>query len=313
MGFIFAAIIVGIIVFVVQFRMKIQCIKYFWKYDKDRSPIFANSLEEFLSQLNAVTQFDIGEIECLENEVTFTYQFDKYIVKCEEGKAYIDYAASNCEVNPLKFCRLFRGHLFKLTMQRAISVNSIMDHIARQNPLVGAGEYSRIKAERIVTKILILIAVVLLGVGVYFLVGDKHDEAIQHVKTSMYKDGRTYEEVIRSYIHDAEWTAFISGEKNDLAVVEVNGISVNNEKICIQFLGESGLGFDHADTQTFTVSYFEVDGTSCAPDSSMELIYNYTYGYTFDYDNYEDYDYEDYDYENYDYENYDYEDYNFEY
>ena len=87
-----------------------------------------------------------------------------------------------------------------------------------------------------------------------------------------FRDGVTYEELIDVYLKDAEWTA--GNSETDTAVVEINGTSVEGEKICIQFWGDMGMGMSY---KNLTLKYCEADGVSLEPDSVMEYIYLYYY------------------------------------
>ena len=104
--------------------------------------------------------------------------------------------------------------------------------------------------------------------GVSSFLGSKYDAAIEDAKTMTYYNNITYGELIDEYVRDAEWTAFNS--ESDMAVVEVHGTSVDGDKVCIQFWGESGMGLSY---RTLTLEYFEVDGVSMDPNWMMEYIY----------------------------------------
>ena len=106
--------------------------------------------------------------------------------------------------------------------------------------------------------------------------GTYKDKAIQNVRSSLYNETTTYDEIIDAYLINPDWTAFNSDK--DAPVVEVNGISVEKEDICIQFIGELGLGFHLVEKQQFRLRYFEVDGKSVDAEEAMEYIYQMYFG-----------------------------------
>lgn len=89
-----------------------------------------------------------------------------------------------------------------------------------------------------------------------------------------YHENTTYGNLIDKYIPNAEWTAF-NYLDTDTAVVEINGTSIADEVICIQFCGEGGMGFNNVNIQQFTPYYFEIDGEPYDYDAAFAYIYLY--------------------------------------
>jgi hypothetical protein len=112
-----------------------------------------------------------------------------------------------------------------------------------------------------------------LFIGIVNMTGDVYGEAITKVKNTEYSNGVTYGTIINGYLKEPEWKAFNSD--TDTAIVEVNGTSIADENICIQFAGTAGMGFNGVSNQTFYIRYFEADGESLDQDAAMEYIYEY--------------------------------------
>lgn len=148
-----------------------------------------------------------------------------------------------------------------------------MDCVSGKSIEENKKEYVKVKNNIKTINILEILGVIFLIIGMCNMTGNISGEAIDNVKTTEFSTGVTYEDLISGYIQTPEWDAFNSDK--DRVVVEVNGISVENEKICIQFAGDPGMGFSHVNLQKFKLVYFEVDGESLDPDAAMEYIYEY--------------------------------------
>lgn len=86
--------------------------------------------------------------------------------------------------------------------------------------------------------------------------------------------GVKYEKIVTGYITNPKWKAFNS--KNDIVVVEVDGISKNNEKICIQFsCSDFGMGFSFRDTCKFKPTYISVDEQSVEIEGALDIMLMY--------------------------------------
>ena len=103
--------------------------------------------------------------------------------------------------------------------------------------------------------------------------GTYKDRAIQNVRSSLYNENTTYDKIVDAYLINPDWTAFNSDK--DAPVVEVNGVSIEKEDICIQFIGELGLGFHLVEKQDFSLHYFEVDGQSVDAEAAMDYIFEH--------------------------------------
>jgi sulfur carrier protein ThiS len=115
--------------------------------------------------------------------------------------------------------------------------------------------------------------IVCLIIGISGMTGNMQEEAIDNVKAMVFYEGVTYEELLNTYIVNPEWTAFNS--ENDIVIVEMNGTSIENDQVCIQFSGEMGMGFNGVGQQDFKLRYFDINGESLDPVGAMEYIYNY--------------------------------------
>ena len=135
-----------------------------------------------------------------------------------------------------------------------------MDSLAGKNTEEGTKGYKKIKNDWTMLDILFFVMIAFYLIGMFNIIKNIHEEGIERVKNIEFLNGITYGELVHGYIREPEWTAFNSDK--DVAIIEVNGKSVEGEEICIQFGAEGREGFNLISSQNFRPIYFEADGES---------------------------------------------------
>lgn len=271
MGYFLFAIILGIICELLWFKFYRDGKKQFIKYDKDHSTVVAQDSEEVISRLNKISHLRISDVSAELNQVKFVCEKNNYAIAVENSVAYVEYDMSGCEVRLSLIGKLIKRIKFRKSVHAAILINMIMDTF-QNDSLQKQKEYKKTKNYAKASIIAFVAFLILLVIGCFNVVGSAYDDAISEAKMMEFEDYVTYGEIFDEYLIDAEWTAFNS--ENDIAVIEVTGISVEGEHICIQFWGNMGMGFSYID---LTLEYFEADGFSLDPDVAMRYIYSRYY------------------------------------
>ena len=248
--------------------------KEFEKYDKKNSDVLASSIEEFVSKIGTMSGFQINSADYSSNKIYLLYMKNEYVISIEEGRAFVEYDKSGCQRRMSAIGRLFRIFKFGKASQKAAMINIVMDYAAGRNISEQEQQCRKIAKERNLLKILIIAIMVFSLVGFLSVIQNMSQIAITKMKETEFIEGVTYEELIDGYLKTVEWKAFNSDAHT--AVVEVKGMSVENEEICIQFWGD-GRGYGNIDRQNFSLKYFEIDGVSVDPNISMEIIYEYLF------------------------------------
>ena len=174
---------------------------------------------------------------------------------------------SGCEFRFSLIGKLKKKIQFWKSAHGAMQINTIMDSF-QSNHVTETKTYQKIKCYAKAAVATFIAFLIFLVVGCISFVGSVSNKAVSDAQTMVYDNGVTYGELIDVYLWDAEWTVFNS--ESDMAVVEVNGISVEGEDICIQFWGDSGMGLSY---RSLTLAFFEADGVAYEPDAFMEYIY----------------------------------------
>lgn len=263
MGWILFAIVLGIASEVLWFNFFRKGSKQFSKYDKDHSTVTVTNADEVVSKLKKNVNLGISGIQSEENQVNFLCQNNHCAINIENGTAYVEYDI---------WALLGRKRLrFWKSARKAMQMNAIMDTL-RNEDLSDQKTYDKIKLYAKAYVASFVAFLIFLVVGFCSFTGSMYDDAIADAKMLEYRKGVTYDELIEEYVKDAEWTAF--NTEKDMAVVEVNGTSVEGEKVCIQFWGDLGMGLDY---RTLTLECVELDDVPMVPDDIMEYIYLYYY------------------------------------
>lgn len=271
MGFLFFALALSVVGEFLWFKFYRNGKKQFKKYDKEHSNVTALGAEEFVSKLNKLSSFNIGDIDFVPNQVRFTCKKSSYTVNIENGIAYVEYDMSGCGARVSLIGRLTGRFKFWRSAHNAMLINAVMDTF-QNDGLPAQKEYQKTKIYAKASVVAFVASLIFLIVGIPVLAGSVSDKTVSEVKEMEFRDNVTYEEVIDAYLQDAEWTSFNS--EKDIVVVEINGTSVEGEKICIQFWGDLGMGYSYT---SLTLKVFEADETSLDPYGAMEYIYTYYY------------------------------------
>lgn len=272
MGLLFLALVLALVGELLWFKFYRNGKKEFNMYDKEHSNVTVLNEEELVSKLNKISNLGISNITSEFNQVSFVCNKNTYAINIENDMAFVEYDMSGCEVRVSLIGRLTRRIKFWKSAHKAMLINMIMDTLqndcsSEQKPYKKTKGYAKASVAALVLCLIFLVF------GIFSFTRSTYDKAISDAKTMEFYNNVTYEEVIDTYVKDAEWTAF-NGE-GDTAIVEINGTSVEGEKICIQFSGDMGMGLSY---RSLTLSYFEADGISVDPDEAMEYIYLNYYG-----------------------------------
>lgn len=271
MGFFLFAIVLGIVSELLWLIFYREGKKHFTKYDKENSKVVVLNTEEVVSKLEKNSNLVIENIVSEQNQVSFTCQKNDYIINVENGTAYVDYDMSGCEIRVSLIGKLKKRFKFWKSAHKAILVNMIMDTL-QNDSLVEQKSYKKTKTYAKAAVVAFVSFLIFLVIGFCSFENSVSNTAVSDAKAMEFCNGVTYEELIETYLIDAEWSAF--NAERDIAVVEVTGTSVEGEDICIQFWGDTGMGLSY---RSLTLEICEVDGVSLDPDAVMEYIYSYYY------------------------------------
>ncbi len=272
MFLLFVALVFAVIGIVFTDKVYYHGLKQLRKYDMENSCLTFDSIDDFISKIKMFPDVDIISIAKDTNTVTIRLKRNKYSIVVENNIAYVEYN------NPysIKFSRIgriIRTLKVNKAAKKAVLINKLLDKVTDKYTANDQKSYKKyLNSSRLMT-ISVILMIACLVIGSFSMFGNLEQDAIDNVKSTYYNERITYDQIIDRYLIDAEWEAFNSDR--DIVVVEVNGMSVENEMICIQFSGEAGLGFNGVDHQEFELRYFDVDGKSIDPDAAMEYIYDY--------------------------------------
>lgn len=275
MGFILLGFVLAIIgeVFIIKLYWNGE--KQLAKYNKEHSDVEAASAEVFIEKLNSISTLTVSNIECNGSRVNLKYQNNLYVINVENGIAAVEYDRNGCGFKLSSLGKILRLFKFSKAAKKAVEINYVMDCVANKDTSLHQKENQKVKTDTKLVMVSFVAMVICLIIGVVGMTGGLYEDAINQVKDTEYFAGMTYGELIEAYLVEPEWTAFKSD--TNTAVVEVNGLSVEDETICIQFLGEYGFGFNSNIEQKFTLSYLDADGVSLDADAAMQIIYEYLY------------------------------------
>ncbi len=271
--FVAFALIVPAEIFLIKFYYDGE--KLFKKYDKDHSNVQCVNVEEFVSRIKAFTEWDTSKVECNGNKVNLVYQKNKYVINIEDGIAAVEYDRRGCGIKISGIGRIFKIFRFHKAIKKAAAINNVMDSLAGKNTEEGTKGYKKIKNDWTMLGILFFAMIAFYLIGMFNIIKNIHEEGIERVKNIEFLNGITYGELVHGYIREPEWTAFNSDK--DVAIIEVNGKSVEGEEICIQFGAEGREGFNLISSQNFRPIYFEADGESLDTDAAFLYLYEYLY------------------------------------
>lgn len=247
--------------------------KILQKYDASHSDIRVESAEDFVAAFKSTNDLGVSGVECEGNKVKLTCGKYNYTICVNDGVATVEYDRAGCGgVKISAIGRLIRISKFTKSVKKALVINGVMDKIAGKDSSHSIVDNKKIKLDKRIIKISLIAAVLFAIIGGCSLVGDMHEEAITSVKTTVFNGGVTYETIINNYVKNAEWSAFVSDDGDDMAVIEVKGTSVEGEKIQIQFWGNSGMKFDTTD---YKLSVFNIDDQSLEPEAAMKYLCEY--------------------------------------
>lgn len=272
MFLLFVALVFAVIGIVFTDKVYYYGLKQFRKYDMENSCLTFDSIDDLISKIKMFPDVDIISIDKDSNTVTIRLKRNKYCIVVENNIAYVEYN------NPysIKFSRIgriIRTLKVNKAVKKAVLINKLLDKVADNYTSNDQKSYKKcLNSSRWMT-ISVIMMIVCLVLGCFSMLGNLEQDAIDNVKSTHYNERITYDQIIDRYLINAEWEAFNSDR--DMVVVEVNGMSVENEMICIQFSGEAGLGFNGVDHQEFELHYFAVDGESIDPNAAMEYILDY--------------------------------------
>ena len=271
--FVAFALIVPAEIFLIKFYYDGE--KLFKKYDKDHSNVQCVNVEEFVSRIKAFTEWETSKVECNGNKVNLVYQKNKYVINIEDGIAAVEYDRRGCGIKISGIGRIFKIFRFHKAIKKAAAINNVMDSLAGKNTEEGTKGYKKIKNDWTMLGILFFAMIAFYLIGMFNIIKNIHEEGIERVKNIEFLNGITYGELVHGYIREPEWTAFNSDK--DVAIIEVNGKSVEGEEICIQFGAEGREGFNLISSQNFRPIYFEADGESLDTDAAFLYLYEYLY------------------------------------
>ncbi len=271
--FVAFALIVPAEIFLIKFYYDGE--KLFKKYDKDHSNVQCVNVEEFVSRIKAFTEWETSKVECNGNKVNLVYQKNKYVINIEDGIAAVEYDRRGCGIKISGIGRIFKIFRFHKAIKKAAVINNVMDSLAGKNTEEGTKGYKKIKNDWTMLGILFLAMIAFYLIGMFNIIKNIHEEGIERVKNIEFLNGITYGELVHGYIREPEWTAFNSDK--DVAIIEVNGKSVEGEEICIQFGAEGREGFNLISSQNFRPIYFEADGEILDTDAAFLYLYEYLY------------------------------------
>lgn len=273
MSFIFVALVFGVIAEIFILKLYKDGGKQLSKYDKNNSAVRASSSEELASVISRLPNSGVSNIEVRGNDVGLTLKNNKYTINVENGIAAVKYDMAGTGVRFSKFGRILKPFRFGKSAKKAVAINSLFDEIMGRKEPNDEKEYKKVANDRKIFFISLAAMLIFLIIGICNMTGSIHGEAVTKVKNTEYFNGVTYGTLINGYLKEPDWNAFNS--TTDTAIVEVNGTSVEGEKIRIQFSGSRGMGFSGVSNQNFDVSYFEADGEKFDPDAAMEFVYEY--------------------------------------
>ena len=271
MGVLLFAVILGVVGELLWFKFYRTSQNQFTKYDKEHSTVAILDAAEIVTTLNKHASLGISDIKLEENQVSFTYKKDYHTIHIEDGKAYAEYDMFGFGVRLSFIGKITKKFKFWKCVHKAMHINVIMDTF-QNNSLPTQKEYEKTKIFAKASVIAYAAFLIFLVIGFFTAIKSISNSAVSDVQKMEFYNDITYEELIDSYVKDAEWTAF--NTDNDVAVVEVSGISIEGENICIQFWGSMGMGFSD---ESLELAYFEVNGVSINPIKAMESIYMYYY------------------------------------
>jgi hypothetical protein len=273
MGFIFVAIVMAVITQIFILKLYKVGGRQLSKYDKDHSVLRMYSSEEMASVMSRLPNSGVRNIEVQGNDVKLTLKKYKYTINVENGIASVKYDMAGTEVKFSKIGNILKPFRYSKSAKKAIAINSLFDEILGKKDPNDEKEYKKVKNDSNMIWLSLAAMLLCLFIGIVNMTGDVYGEAITKVKNTEYFNGVTYGTLINDFIEEPEWKAFNSD--SNTAVVEVDGTSITDEQLCIQFLGSSGMGFDDISNQTFYAYYFETDGMQIAQEYGMEFIYEY--------------------------------------
>lgn len=274
MGLIIVGFIIAVIseVFLIKFYNGGD--KILSKYDAKHSDVlYSGSPEEFVNLVRSIPNTGISGVNFDGNAVSLMCDNTIYPVNFNNGVVSIEYDRAGCGLKISAIGKILKVFKVSKAVNKAVLINRVMDRISGKDSVQCESEYNKLRSGKKGFVISGCLAIVLMIIGACSLVSVTYDEAIDRVKSTEYSSDYTYGKLVEKYIKEPEWKAFESDK--DTAVVEVNGTSIEGEKICIQFTGESGVGFSSVDTQEFKPYYFSVDGESIDAELGMAGIAMY--------------------------------------
>ena len=273
MGYLFLAFLLVIVGEIFLIKLYGNGGEQLEKYDKEHSDIEVSNFEEFVSKLKAVKGLNVNKVDSNAGISTITFQGNKHKMNVENGKVSVEYDMAGCQLRISSIGRILKAFKFGKTVKRAVLINSALDSITGRTTDENTKQYKKVSNSRVILNVSIIAIIVFCIMGISSFSGGIHEEAIEKVKATEFYAGYTYGDVVERYVYEPEWSAFNSD--TDVAIVEMNGTSIENETICIQFSGELGMGFNSVGIQDFKVRYFELDGESLNPESAMIYICDY--------------------------------------
>ncbi len=275
MGFLLLAFVLVIVAEVFLIKFYYDGEKQLAKYDKEHSTVSVTSVEELVAKMRAIPNAGINQVDCDGNKVNLTCQSGKYIVNVENGIAAVEYDRCGCGLKLSSLSRILQLFKFTKAVNKAVEINTVMDGLSGKNNAEEEKEYKKVKADRNGLGISVLVMFVCLVIGLCSFFGGVEDAAVENVKAMEFYEGITYGELISGYIENPEWTVF--NTETDTPIVEVNGTSVEEEEIRIQFSGEMGMGLNGVENQSFRLRYFGIDGESYDAEEVMWYVYEFLY------------------------------------
>lgn len=252
------------------------------RYTKEKSDVKMDSIESLQEQLKSLGS-NITGISCEQNRVKFNFHKNNYAICYETDVVYAEYDMNWTGIRISGVARLLQFFKFCKAVRKAGELNYVMDRLAGRDPAEGLKAAQKVKRYKTAITLAFGGMILSLFIGLFGLtgggtegngglVGETYGKAIQNVKDTVYSTNVTYGDIVGGYLTSPKWEAFNDSEKA-VAIVEVNGKSINDEKICIQFMGELGLEFYQVENQVFKPVYVEVEGEAVVVDEAFDYMY----------------------------------------
>lgn len=240
----------------------------FSKYNAENSNVLADSIEDLIRRLNEVPNIKITDISNTTDTVKFKANKRKYTLNFKNGIVSVEYKYPKIEGKP-EPSKFFKVIKLSKDAQKATVVNSIMDYLSGKDSKENNKVKSKLSNTRRTMELSTIVMIISMCIGIGICLSGKQSDGIDNVKSTLYSGSISYGDIVNYYVPNQEWTVFNS--ETDTACVEVNGTDEENNQICIQFLGDLGLGLNNMGSQKFEMTYFELNGEPIDVDVVLDM------------------------------------------